>query len=309
MLYWQVGKRINDEVLNNERAEYGKQVVETLSVKLTEEYGSGWSRKQLLHCLRFATVFSDTEIVYALRRQLTWTHIRSIIYMDDPLKREFYIEMTKLEKWSSRQLKERISSLLYERTAISKKPDETISKELKQLKDGEVISMDFVFRDPYVLDFLGLKDTYSEKDLETAILNELQQFITELGTDFAFLARQKRITIDNRDYYIDLLFYHRRLKRLVAIDLKLGEFEAAFKGQMELYLRYLAKHDAVEGENTPIGLILCTGKNSEHIELLELDRSNIRVSEYMTELPPKKLLEEKLHRILQQEKKRIENRE
>ena len=309
MLYWQVGKRINDEVLNNERAEYGKQVVEMLSVKLTEEYGSGWSRKQLLHCLRFATVFSDTEIVYALRRQLTWTHIRSIIYMDDPLKRDFYIEMTKLEKWSSRQLKERISSLLYERTAISKKPDETISKELKQLKDGKDISMDFVFRDPYVLDFLGLKDTYSEKDLEASILNELQQFITELGTDFAFLARQKRITIDNRDYYIDLLFYHRRLKRLVAIDLKLGEFEAAFKGQMELYLRYLAKHDMVEGENTPIGLILCTGKNSEHIELLELDRSNIRVSEYMTELPPKKLLEEKLHRILQQEKKRIENRE
>lgn len=309
MLYWQVGKRINDEVLNNERAEYGKQILIDLSAQLTAEYGGGWSVPQLGHCVRFASVFPDDRISYALRRELTWTHIRSLIYMEDSLKREFYIEMTKLEKWSSRQLKERISSLLYERTAISKKPDETISKELKQLKDGKDISMDFVFRDPYVLDFLGLKDTYSEKDLETAILNELQQFITELGTDFAFLARQKRITIDNRDYYIDLLFYHRRLKRLVAIDLKLGEFEAAFKGQMELYLRYLAKHDAVEGENTPIGLILCTGKNSEHIELLELDRSNIRVSEYMTELPPKKLLEEKLHRILQQEKKRIENRE
>jgi hypothetical protein len=154
MLYWQVGKRINDEVLLNERAEYGKQVVEMLSAKLTEEYGSGWSRKQLLHCLRFAAVFPDTEIVYALRRQLTWTHIRSLIYMDDHLKRDFYIEMTKLEKWSSRQLKERISSLLYERTAISKKPDETISKELKKFKDGEIPSMDFVFRDPYVLDFL-----------------------------------------------------------------------------------------------------------------------------------------------------------
>ena len=128
-----------------------------------------------------------------------------------------------------------------------------------------------------------------------------------MGTDLAFLARQKCITIDNRDYYIDLLFYHRRLKRLVVIDLKLGEFEAAFKGQMELYLRYLAKHDTVEGENTPIGLILCTGKNEEHVELLELDRRNIRVSEYMTELPPKKLLEEKLHRIIEQERKRIEN--
>jgi predicted nuclease of restriction endonuclease-like (RecB) superfamily len=309
MLYWEVGRRINEEVLNHQRAEYGKQIIAELSERLTAEYGKGWSDKQLLHCVRFASIFPEKEIVYALRRELTWTHIRTLTYIEEPLKREFYIEMTKLEKWSSRQLKERINSLLYERTAISKKPEETISKELKQLKDGEGLSSDLVFRDPYVLDFLGLKDTYSEKDLETSILNELQQFITELGTDFAFLARQKRITIDNRDYYIDLLFYHRRLKRLVAIDLKLGEFEAAFKGQMELYLRYLAKHDAVEGENTPIGLILCTGKNSEHIELLELDRSNIRVSEYMTELPPKKLLEEKLHRILEQEKKRIENRE
>jgi len=308
MLYWQVGKRINDEVLQNERAEYGKQVVKVLSAQLSEEYGKGWSDRLLIQCMRFATVFPEKEIVYALSIQLTWTHLRTVIYIEDVLKRDFYIEMTKLEKWSSRQLTERINSLLYERTAISKKPAETISKELKQLKDGETPSMDFVFRDPYILDFLGLKDTYSEKDLEAGILSELQQFIIELGTDFAFLSRQKRITIDNRDYYIDLLFYHRRLKRLVAIDLKLGEFEAAFKGQMELYLRYLAKHDMVEGENTPIGLILCTGKNSEHIELMELDRSNIRVSEYMTELPPKKLLEEKLHRILQQEKKRIENR-
>lgn len=309
MLYWEVGRRINEEVLGNERAEYGKQVISELSVRLTEEYGSGWSRKQLLHCVRFAIIFSDFEIVSAVRRQLTWTHIKAIIYLDDPLKREFYIEMAKLERWSSRQLNERINSMLYERTAISKKPEVTVSNELKQLREEDILTPDLVFRDPYFLDFLGLKDTFSEKDLETAILNELQRFITELGTDFAFLSRQRRITIDNRDYYIDLVFYHRRLKRLVVIDLKLGEFEAAFKGQMELYLRYLAKNDMVDGENTPIGLILCTGKNSEHVELLELDRSNIRVSEYMTELPPKKLLEEKLHRILEQERKRIENME
>lgn len=308
MLYWEVGRRINEEVLNHQRAEYGKQIIAELSEQLTEEYGKGWSEQQLRQCMRCAEIFPDRQILYTLCIQLSWSHIRAIMFMDNPLKREFYFEVSKLEHWSFRQLKERINSLLYERTAISKKPDETISKELKQWKDGEALSTDLVFRDPYVLDFLGLKDTYSEKDLETAILSELQHFITEMGTDFAFLARQKRITIDNRDYYIDLLFYHRRLKRLVAIDLKLGEFEAAFKGQMELYLRYLAKHDAVEGENSPIGLILCTGKNSEHIELLELDRSNIRVSEYMTELPPKKLLEEKLHRILEQERKRIENR-
>lgn len=309
MLYWEVGRRINDEVLGNERAEYGKQVVKNLSVRLTEEYGKGWSDRQLIQCMRFATAFPNKEIVYAVSIQLTWTHIRAIIYLDDPLKREFYIEMAKLERWSSRQLNDRINSMLYERTAISKKPEETVSNELRQLREEDILSPDLVFRDPYFLDFLGLKDTFSEKDLETAILNELQRFITELGTDFAFLSRQRRITIDNRDYYIDLVFYHRRLKRLVVIDLKLGEFEAAFKGQMELYLRYLAKHDMVEGENMPIGLILCTGKNSEHVELLELDRSNIRVSKYMTELPPKKLLEEKLHRILEQERKRIENME
>ena len=309
MLYWQVGKRINEEVLSHQRAEYGKQIIAELSTKLTAEYGKGWSVEQLRHSRVFAEVFPDKGIAYPLSTELTWTHIRAIMFMDDPLKREFYIEMCKLENWSVRQLKERISSLLYERTAISRKPEKTISEELKQLKNGAQISTDLVFRDPYILNFLGLKDTYSEKDLETAILSELQQFIIELGTDFAFLARQRRITIDNRDYYIDLLFYHRRLKRLVAIDLKLGEFEAAFKGQMELYLRYLAKHDAVEGENSPIGLILCTGKNQEHIELLELDRSNIRVSEYMTELPSKKLLQEKLHRIIEQEKRRIENRE
>lgn len=308
-LYWEVGRRINEEVLGNERAEYGKQVIDSLSSQLTEEYGKGWSSKQLLHCVQFAQTITDIEIISALRRELTWTHIKAIIYLDDPLKREFYIEMTKLERWSSRQLNERINSMLYERTAISRKPEETISNELKKLREGEQFSPDLVFRDPYFLDFLGLKDTYSEKDLESAILSELQRFITELGTDFAFLSRQRRISIDNRDYYIDLLFYHRRLKRLVAIDLKLGEFEAAFKGQMELYLRYLAKNDMVEGELSPIGLILCTGKNSEHIELLELDRSDIRVSEYMTGLPPKKLLEEKLHHILLQERERIGSRE
>jgi predicted nuclease of restriction endonuclease-like (RecB) superfamily len=219
--------------------------------------------------------------------------------MDDPLKRDFYIEMCKLEKWSSRQLQERVKSMLYERTAISKKPEETIQNELALLKNEQQLSADLVFRDPYFLDFLGLKDTYSEKDLETSILAELQRFIIELGSDFAFMARQKRIVIDNRDYKIDLLFYHRKLKCLVAIDLKIGEFEAGFKGQMELYLRYLEKHEKVEGENMPIGLILCTGKSEEHIELMQLNKSNIRVADYLTLLPPQKLLQEKLHKAVE----------
>ena len=309
LLYWNIGKRINQEVLNFNRAEYGKQVVATLSSQLTEEYGSGWSEKQLLHCIRFAETFPVEQIVSTLWRQLSWSHIKIIIYMEDPVKRSFYIEMCKLEKWSVRVFQERINSMLYERTAISKKPEQTIINDLDLLRTEQKVSPDLVFRDPYFLDFLGLADTYFEKDLETSIIVELQRFITEMGSDFAFLARQKRITIDNRDYYIDLLFYHRRLKCLIAIDLKIGEFEAGFKGQMELYLRYLEKYEQVEGENTPIGLILCTGKNEEHVELLQLDKSNIRVADYLTALPPQQLLRDKLHKAVQIAQQRLSQRD
>ncbi|MEI8084741.1 MAG: PDDEXK nuclease domain-containing protein [Paludibacter sp.] len=299
MLYWQIGQRINNEILKEQRAEYGKQIVLTLAKQLEVVYGSGWSEKHLRHCIRFAEVFPDNEIVSTVWRQLSWSHIKEIIYIDSVTKREFYIELCKIEKWSVRTFRERINSMLYERTAISKKPELTIKNELKQLKDEGILTMDLVFRDPYFLDFLGLKDTYSEKDFETAIIAELQRFICELGSDFAFLARQKRIMIDNRDYYIDLLFYHRRLKSLVVIDLKIGEFDAAYKGEMELYLGYLAKHESIEGENLPIGLILCTGKNPEHLELLYLEKSNIKVADYLTILPPKEILFEKLHKAIE----------
>ena len=305
-LYWHVGNRINSEILQNERAEYGKQIVQSLSAQLEQEYGKGWGEKQLRQCMQFALVYPDKEIVYALRRQLSWAHLRTVIYMEDALKRAFYIEMCKLENWSSRQLKERIQSMLYERTAISKKPELTIQNDLELLQNEQKLSADLVFRDPYVLDFLGLSDAYSEKDLETSIIAELQRFIIELGSDFAFMARQKRITIDNREYYIDLLFYHRRLKCLIAIDLKIGEFEAAHKGQMELYLRYLEKHEQVEGENTPIGLILCTGKNEEHVELMQLHKSNIHVADYLTLLPSQKVLKQKLHQAIEIAKNRID---
>lgn len=299
LLYWSVGRRINQDVLGNERAEYGQQVVKSLARQLTEEYGKGWGEKQLRQCMQFSTVFPDESIVYTVCRQLTWSHLRLVIYMDDPLKRAFYIEICIHERWSVRTFRERIQSMLYERTAISRKPEETILNDLTLLREEQKLSPDLVFRDPYFLDFLGLADTYSEKDLETSIIVELQRFLTELGSDFAFLARQKRITIDNRDYYIDLLFYHRRLKCLVAIDLKIGEFEAAYKGQMELYLRYLEKYERVEGENTPIGLILCTGKNEEHIELMQLDQSNIRVADYLTELPSQSILQDRLHKAIE----------
>ncbi|WP_084236807.1 PDDEXK nuclease domain-containing protein [Pedobacter africanus] len=303
-----MGKRINEEVLGNERAEYGKQVVISLSRQLTEEYGRGWDEKQLRRFMQFAQLFPEEQIVATLRRQLSWTHIKILIPIENPLKRDFYIEMCKLERWSSRQLQERIQSMLFERTAISKKPEETIQNDLEKLKGEKKLSTDLIFKDPYFLDFLGLADTYSEKDLECAIIAELQRFIIELGNDFAFMARQKRITIDDRDYYIDLLFYHRRLKCLVVIDLKIGEFEAGFKGQMELYLRYLEKYDKLEGENAPVGLILCTGKKQEHVELMQLNQSNIKVSDYLTVLPSQKLLQQQLHKAVELAKDKMDHK-
>ena len=305
MLYWHIGQRLQTEVLGGDRAEYGKQTIVILSQQLVREYGKGWSERQLWLCLKMATTFPHQEIVNTLCTELSWSHLRLLLGFDDQLKRDFYLEICRLEHWSVRQLQERIKSMLYERTAISRKPDETIKGDLQTLRTEGRLSADLTFRDPYVLDFLGLADTYSEKDLESDIVAELQRFIIEMGSDFAFLARQKRITIDQRDYYIDLLFYHRRLKCLVAIDLKIGEFEAAFKGQMELYLRYLEKHEQLDGETTPIGLILCTGKNHEHVELLQLDKSNIRVADYLTQLPPKKVLEEKLHRSIEIARQRL----
>lgn len=308
MLYWQIGKRINEEIKGQNRSEtYGKQIVTTLWRQLTDEYGASFSEKNLRRMMQFAEIFPDEQIVVSVIRQLSWTHILAVLPIDDPLKRAFYIEMCKLEKWSVRTFRERIQSMLYERTAISKKPELTIQQDLERLQNEQKLNPDLVFRDPYFLDFLGLKDTYSEKDLENSIIAELQRFIIELGSDFAFMARQKRITIDQRDYYIDLLFFHRRLKCLIAIDLKIGEFEAAYKGQMELYLRYLEKYEQVEGENTPIGLILCTGKNEEHVELMQLDKSNIRVADYYTILPSEQVLKEKLHRAIEIAKQRSES--
>jgi len=306
MLYWQIGKRINEEIEGKNRTEiYGKEIVATLWRQLSEEYGSAFSEKNLRRMMQFAKVFPESSIVLSLMQQLSWSHIKILIPIENQLKREFYIEMCKLEKWSVRTFQERINTMLYERTAISKKPELTIQNELELLKNNQQISPDLIFRDPYFLDFLGLKDTYSEKDLEDSILVELQKFIIELGSDFAFMARQKRISIDNEDYYLDLLFYHRRLKCLVAIELKLGKFEAAHKGQMELYLRWLEKFESVEGENPPIGLILCATKNQEHVELLQLESSNIKVAEYLTKLPDLKLIKQKLHQALEIAKNRI----
>lgn len=306
MLYWKIGQRIRKEILKEKRAEYGERIVHAVSAKLVEEFGSGFSAKNLRHMIKFAEVFPDEKIVYALRRQLGWTHFRSLIYMEDPLQRDFYAEMCRIENWSTRTLQKKIAGMLFERTALSKKPAELAKQELAALREEDKLTPDLVFRDPYFLDFLGLKDTYSEKDIEAAILRELENFILELGAGFTFVARQKRITVDNEDYHIDLLFYHWKLRRLVATDLKLGKFQAADKGQMELYLRRLEKYEQQPGEESPLGLILCAGKTDEHVELLQLSKGGIRVAAYLTELPPRELLRKKLHEAIVLAKARLE---
>lgn len=298
MLHWSIGKRIKEDVLYNKRAEYGKAIVKNLSVLLTEKYGKGWGLAKFQHCVRSAYTFSEDEIVYAVRTQLTWTHLRLIMSIEDELKRKFYMEMTRIEQWDTRTLDKNIDSMLYERTALSRKPENLVRQELKEMQSTNSLTPDVVFRSSYFLDTLGLSDTYSEKELEDAILVNLQSFIKEMGNDFAFLDRQKRITVDAVDYKIDLLFFHRGLRRLVAIDLKLGKFKPKHEGQMLLYLRYLNKNDRKGGEGAPIGLILCSEGNTEHIEYLMLEEGNIKVAQYFTQLPDKKLLSEKLNKAI-----------
>ncbi len=296
---WYVGKRIKEDVLLNQRAAYGKHVIKNLSVKLIHRYGNGWGEKKLRHCLRSAETFSENDIVSATQRQLTWTHLKSIMYLADPLERQFYAQMCGVEHWDTRTLDEKINQQLYQRTAISRQPDELIKQELDEAKNKHQLLPDLVFRSSYFLDILGLPDIFTEKDLESAIITQIEAFIKELGSDFTFVARQKRITVDANDYYIDLLFFHRELRRLVAIDLKLGKFKPEHEGQMLLYLRYLNQNERKDWEESPIGLILCSEGNTEHIEYLMLDNNSpIKVAQYYTQLPDKKILAEKLKKAI-----------
>lgn len=299
MTNWYVGKRIKEDVLYNQRAEYGKQVLKNLSARLTEKYGSGWGYDKLQHCVRAAYTFSEEEIMYATRTQLNWTHLRTLMSVKDPLERQFYAHMCSMERWDTRTLDEKIDRQLYQRTAISRKPEELIKKELDEAKQSSNLLPDMVFRSSYFLDMLGLPDIFTEKDLESAIITQVEDFIRELGSDFTFVARQKRISVDATDYYLDLLFFHRELRRLVAIDLKLGKFRPEHEGQMLLYLRYLNQNERKSWEESPIGLILCSEGNTEHIEYLMLDEeSPIKVAQYYTKLPDKKLLSAKLKKAI-----------
>jgi predicted nuclease of restriction endonuclease-like (RecB) superfamily len=297
-LHWQIGTRIRRDILREKRAGYGEEILHTLSTKLSAEFGRGFSKRNLAWMIRFAEVYPDEKIFPTPSGQLGWSHFRELLPLDKPHQRDFYAEMCRLERWSVRTLRRQIDGMLYERTALSKKPAKLIEKELTALRTDGKLTPDLVFKDPYVLDFLGLRDTYSEKDLETAILRDIERFLLELGAGFAFVERQKRIVIDGEDFHLDLLLFHRRLRRLVLVELKLRAFQAADFGQTTLYLRWLDRHERQPGEDPPIGLILCAGKADERIELLELESSGIRVAQYLTELPPKEILERRFHEAI-----------
>jgi predicted nuclease of restriction endonuclease-like (RecB) superfamily len=305
LTYWQIGKRIRIHVLDSNRAEYGKQVLRQLSQQLSDEFGKGFGYRNLLRMKLFYDYFPEQKKVTTLSSQLSWSHFVELLKLENDIQREFYAQMSHHEGWSVRTLRERMDGMLFERSAIAKQPEKVIRQELAKLEQPQTTSLTLHLKDPYLLDFLDLQDNFSEKDLENAILHKLEHFILELGSDFAFMARQKRLQIGGNDYYLDLLFFHRKLKRLVLIELKLGEFKPEYKGQVELYLKWLAKHEQQADENPPIALLLCSSKDNEVIELMELERDDIHVSEYWLQLPPKEVLQAKLHKAIEEARLRL----
>jgi len=297
MTFWYVGIKINEHLLNNQRADYGKQIVVTLARQLEERFGRNFEEKNLWRILQFAGQFNDQEIVVPLARHLSWSHFILLLPLKTMEEKLFYAQLAINENWGKRELRKQISNKAYERIQIA-------NTQLSRNAPG----MMNVFKDPYLLDFLELKRGYLEKDIEDAIIHDLELFILELGKGFAFVERQKRMIIDGEDYKLDLLFYHRKLKRLVAIDLKIGKFHAKDKGQMELYLKWLNRNEKQDGEESPIGLILCASAGREQVELLEMHKDGIMVAEYWTELPSKNMLEQKLQQSLNEAKERFETR-
>jgi predicted nuclease of restriction endonuclease-like (RecB) superfamily len=305
LLYWRIGERIRAEVLRYARAAYGEQVIVSLAKELERRYGRGFSEKSLRRMVQLAAAFPDEAIVASLSRQLSWSHFVLLLPLEAPLAREFYAEMCRVERWSVRALRQHIDSMLYERTALSRKPQRVVEAQIEALRAEDQITPEMILKDPYILDFLGVQDRFLEHDLEAAILREIEAFVLELGSGFTFVARQKRLQIDSEDFYVDLVFYNRKLRRLVALDLKVGAFKAEYKGQMELYLRWLDRHEREPGEETPLGIILCTGKRQEQIELLELGKTGIHVAEYLTVLPPREELSRRLHAAVEHSRARL----
>lgn len=297
-LYWSIGHFISTELKQQGQINYGKQILVTLSQQLTERLGKGFSYSALTRMIKVAESF-DQQNLATLSQQLSWSHLIELANVNDTSKRQFYTQLAVHYQWNVRVLRKEVDAMLFERSALATKPETEISETLNKFKNSKEFSPELVFKNTYVLDFLNLPAFYSEKDLENALISNIEQFILELGKGFAFVERQKRIFVDSIDYHLDLLFYHRKLKRLVAIDLKIGKFKPEHKAQMELYLRWLEKYEMQEGEHKPIGLLLCSEGNTEHIELLMLDEKDIKIAQYLTELPSKEWFADKLHRALE----------
>lgn len=298
LTFWRLGRLVGDEVLGSERAVYGERIVVSLGRQLAERYGRSFEEKNLRRMVQFAEEFPDEQMVVSLGRQLSWTHFRTLLPLKSAEARSFYAPQVVDQGLSVRGLRKLIDRKAYERREIAN----------AQLAEEEAVPRD-VFRDPYLLDFLGLEDTYLERDLEAAIIRDMEAFLLEAGNGFAFVERQKRMIIDGEDYHLDLLFYSRPLKRLVAVELKIGKFKAAYEGQMKLYLKWLDRYERQDGEEAPIGLILCTETSREQVELLEMHKEGIVVAEYWTALPPKAELQARIQEIYHAASERVARRE
>ncbi|MFT3889369.1 MAG: PDDEXK nuclease domain-containing protein [Arachnia sp.] len=298
MTYWQIGSIIDSEVLGAGRAEYGAQILVTLSQELTARFGRGFDEPNLNRMVKFSRLFPDREILVTLSQKLSWSHFLALLPLRSDDARAFYAEAAVAGRWTVREL----------RRAISRKSHERRELADSQLGPGSLVPAD-TFSDPYLLDFLGLHDGYLEADLEAAILRDLEAFLLEVGTGFTFVERQKRMVIDGKDFHLDLLLFHRPLRRLVAVELKIGEFDARHEGQMKLYLKWLSRHERHTGEEAPVGLILCAEASREQVELLEMHKDGIVVAEYWTALPPKRELEQRLQLMLREARERLARRE
>jgi len=294
VLYWRLGRLVAQEVLSNLRADYGQEIVSALATQLVQRYGRTFQMRNLRRMIQFSQEFADLEIVSALATQLTWTHFVELLPVKTSEARLFYADRAAKLHLSTKELRGVIDRKAYERREIAN----------SQIAAGSSTPLD-AFLDPYLLDFLGLEDTFHERDLEAAIIHELEPFLLEVGHGWTFVARQKRMIVDGDDFYLDLLFYSRLMRRLIAVELKVGKFKPAHKAQMELYLRWLDRYERQEGEEAPIGLILCTEASRERIELLQMHKDGIVVAEYWTALPPKQELEQRLNEILRRAQERL----
>ncbi len=306
ILYWHIGKRIKEEIIQDNKAEYGTQTIKNLAKVLASEYGKGFSQANLFYMIQFYSFIPSLEILQTVSGKLSWSHIVELLAIKTKEEQDFYAYMAIESKWSVRELRHNIHIMSYERTLASQKSKTALKiPSISKEQADELMQPDILLKDPYILEFLQLPNNFYENELENAILKEIGKFLLELGTGFSFLARQKRITVDGDHFYIDLLFYNRKLKRMIVLELKKGKFKPEYKGQMEFYLNYLKEHETLPGEEAPIGIILCTEKSHSQVQLMDLLNSGIHVAEYWTELPPREVFERKVQEIVLQAKENI----